>query len=53
MAAVDGSDLRLEVVLTLAGGTVAATEFVAHAACTKRPRGPMLASSMSSVRVHD
>ena len=44
VAAVDGSDLRLEVVLTLTGGTTSIAEIVPHTAQTHRLRGSMLAS---------
>ena len=43
MAAVDGSDLRLEVVLTLTGGTTSIAEIVPHTAQTHRLHGSMLA----------
>lgn len=44
VAAVDGSDLRLEVVLTLTSGTTMIAEIVPRTAQTHRLRDSMLAS---------
>jgi len=42
VAAVDGSDLRLEAVLTLTGGTEAIAEIVAHTRAPNVHAAPML-----------
>jgi len=53
VAAVDGSDLRLEVVFTLTGGTTSIAEIVPHTARTHRLRGSMLAIMSASAPMND